>query len=247
MEYGHVPAFLLLSVLGLLAGTFSGIVGTGSSLVLMPVLVLLFGPQRAVPVMAVAAILGNAARIAAWWREVDWRAWTAYSITAIPAAALGARTLLALPPRLVEGGLGIFFLLMIPATRWLTARKLRLKTWHLVASGAFIGFLTGIVVTTGPINVPLFLACGLVKGAFLSTEAACSLGVYLSKAIAFRSFNALPVEAVLKGCFVGLFLMLGQFLAKRFVHRMKAETFRGTVDAMLVLSGVTLLWAAWRG
>ena len=34
-----------------------------------------------------------------WWRDVDWRACAAYSATGIPAAALGARTLLALPPR----------------------------------------------------------------------------------------------------------------------------------------------------
>ena len=46
--------------------------------------------------MAVAAVLANLSRILAWWREVDWRACAAYSITGIPAAALGARTLLAL-------------------------------------------------------------------------------------------------------------------------------------------------------
>ena len=64
---------------------------------LMPVLVYEYGPKQAVPIMAVAAVLANLSRILAWWREVDWRACAAYSVTGIPAAALGARTLLALP------------------------------------------------------------------------------------------------------------------------------------------------------
>jgi len=38
-----------------------------------------------------------------------------------------------------------------------------------------IGYLTGIVVSTGPLSVPLFLFYGLTKGAFLATEAASSL------------------------------------------------------------------------
>ena len=75
--------------------------------------------------MAIAAILANLSRVLIWWREVDWRAVAAYSVTGVPAAALGARTLLALPPRLIEGALGVFFLAMIPARRWLAARGLR--------------------------------------------------------------------------------------------------------------------------
>ncbi len=86
-------SFLFVLAVGLVAGTISGIVGTGSSIMLMPVLVYQYGPKQAVPIMAVAAVMANLSRILAWWREVDWRACAAYSITGIPAAALGARTL----------------------------------------------------------------------------------------------------------------------------------------------------------
>jgi len=57
--------------------------------------------------MAVAAVMANLSRILAWWREVDWRACAAYSMTGIPAAALGARTLLALPSRTVDIAIGV--------------------------------------------------------------------------------------------------------------------------------------------
>ena len=67
-------SFLFVLVVGLAAGTISGIVGTGSTIMLMPVLVYQYGPKQAVPIMAVAAVMSNLSRILAWWREVDWRA-----------------------------------------------------------------------------------------------------------------------------------------------------------------------------
>ena len=77
-------SFLFVLAVGLVAGTISGIVGTGSSIMLMPVLVYQYGPKEAVPIMAVAAVMANLSRILAWWREVDWRACAAYSIPGIP-------------------------------------------------------------------------------------------------------------------------------------------------------------------
>src|SRR5262245_46558864 len=95
--------WIAILALGLVAGTLSGIVGFGSSIMLMPVLMLAFGPLEAVPIMAICALLANFSRVVVWWREIDWRANAYYCATAIPAAALGARTLLILEPRLVEG------------------------------------------------------------------------------------------------------------------------------------------------
>jgi uncharacterized protein len=176
---------------GLIAGTVSGVIGTGSSIMLVPVLVYEFGPKEAVPIMAVAAVMANIARILAWWREVDWRACAAYSVTGIPAAALGARTLLVLPSRLVDIAIGLFLMLMIPTRRWLAARNFKVTLSHLAIAGAIVGFLTGIVVSTGPISVSILLTYGLIKGAFLATEAASSLAVFTSKAITFQLFGAL--------------------------------------------------------
>jgi len=237
---------LFILAVGLVAGTIGGIVGFGASIMLMPVLVIAYGPLQAVPIMAIAAILANASRIAVWWREVDWRAASAYAITGVPAAVAGARTLLVLPPRLVEMGLGAFFLAMIPVRRWLGSHHLKLQLWHLAVIGAAVGYLTGIVATTVPITAPIFLAHGLVKGAFIATEAAASLAVYVGKAAAFRSFGALPNDAIARGLLVGASLMAGAVIAKRFVLKLGAGQFRLLMDALMLLSGATLLWTALR-
>jgi uncharacterized membrane protein YfcA len=236
--------FALILAIGLVAGTLSGIVGFGSSIMLMPVLVIVFGPLQAVPVMAIAAIMANLSRILVWWRDVDWRIFAAYSATAAPFSALGAATLLVLPTHVVEVALGVFFISMIGVRRWMAASNFKLKAGHLALLGVPIGYFTGVVASTGPITVPVFLATGLVKGAFLSTEAASSLAVYIVKAAVFRSFGALPWEIVLKGLIVGSTLMAGAFIAKRFVLKMDPARFRLLMDSLMLLSGTSLLIAA---
>ena len=236
--------FVAILVIGLAAGTLGGIVGFGSSIMLMPVLVIVFGPLQAVPIMAIAAIMANLSRILVWWREVDWKTCAAYSATAMPFAALGAATLLVLPARVIELALGVFFIAMIFVRRWMAAHDLRLRRTHLALLGAPVGYITGVVVSSGPLTAPIFLATGLVKGAFLSTEAAASLAVYIAKITVFRSFGALPWDIILKGLIVGSTLMAGAFIAKRFVLKMEPDRFRLLMDGLMLVSGATLLSAA---
>ena len=236
--------FLFVLAVGLVAGTISGIVGTGSSIMLMPVLIYQYGPKQAVPIMAIAAVMANFSRILAWWREVDWRACAAYSAPAIPAAALGARTLLVLPSHAADICIGVFLIAMVPARHWLARHQLKLSLWHLAIGGAAIGYLTGIVVSTGPLSVPLFLFYGLTKGAFLATEAASSLGIYVSKSVTFQRFGALPVEVAIKGLIAGASLMVGAFVAKRFVLRLEPEVFRRMMDVIMIAAGLSTLWTA---
>lgn len=125
---------------GIAAGTISGIVGTGSSMMLMPVLVISFGPQQAVPIMAIGAVMGNLGKACAWRSEIDWRAVSAYSLTAAPGAVIGVHTLLALPAHVVDVALGAFFIAMIPTRRWLARRSAKLSLWNLAMIGGPVGF-----------------------------------------------------------------------------------------------------------
>jgi len=85
---------------------------------------------------------------------------------------------------------------------------------------------------------------GLVKGAFLATEAAGSLAIYLSKVLAFRGFGAMPLDIFVKGLITGSALMAGTFLSKRFVLRLDAESFRYMLDGLMLVSGLAMLWNA---
>src|SRR5260221_9403492 len=82
---------LFVLIVGLLAGTISGIVGTGSSIMLMPVLIYQYGPKQAVPIIAVAALLAKLALVLPLGRRGRRRARLASSVPGRPARAPRAR------------------------------------------------------------------------------------------------------------------------------------------------------------
>ncbi|HWH47969.1 MAG TPA: TSUP family transporter, partial [Burkholderiales bacterium] len=130
--------------------------------------------------------------------------------------------------------------------RWMVERGLRVRLRHLALAGAAIGYATGIVVSTGPVNTPFFLAYGLTRGAFLGTEALASLGMYVSKAIAFRSFGALTDEIIVQGLIIGSSLMAGSWAAKYLVLRIPPQRFILLMETVLFGSGLTMLVLAFR-
>ncbi len=236
--------WIFVLAVGLVGGTLGGIVGFGTSILLLPPLVIVFGPREAVPIMAIVALMGNGSRVAVWWREVDWRACAAFSATGAPCAALGAMTLMKIPPGAAELALGVFFFAMIPLRRMLSTSGLKARLPHLALGGAIVGYLTGIVASTGPISTPWFLAHGLTRGAFLSTEAMSSIAVYLSKAATFNQLGALDWPVAAKGLIVGTSVMAGSFVAKRFVLRLEPEQFRLLMDGLMLVAGATMIGAA---
>ncbi|OBA62636.1 hypothetical protein A5647_07110 [Mycobacterium sp. 1100029.7] len=236
-------AVSVLFLVALAAGALGGLVGTGSSLVLLPVLVVVYGPRVAVPVMAVAAVLANVGRIAAWRREIHWRAVLAYAVPGVPAAVLGAHTLLTIPQTVVDSVLGGFFLAMIAVRRIVAARQWRVRLWQLAVAGAAIGFLTGLILSTGPLSVPIFTGYGLAGGAFLGSEAASSLFLYVAKMAAFGQFGALSGSVVLRGVAIGIALMVGPFLARPLVHRIRPHTYTLLIDFVLVAAAAGMFLA----
>ncbi len=230
-----LTTFLLL-LIALAAGALGGLVGTGSSVILLPILVLLDGPRVAVPVMAIAAVLANAARVAAWWREIRWRPVIAYAMPGTPAAVLGAHTLMIIPQTVVDGVLAVFFVAMIPIRRLAVAREWRVRLWQLAVAGAVVGFLTGLVLSTGPLSVPIFTAFGLGAGAFLGTEAASALVLYTAKLATFGELGALDHAMILHGLIIGAALMVGPFLTRGIVRRATARSYALMIDAVLVVA-----------
>lgn len=242
---GAMEWILVMSV-ALIAGTIGGVIGFGSGVIMVPILAWTFGVKAAVPIMAVAALMANGSRVAIWWREVDWRAAAIYSATGIPAAIIGASTFLKLNVNYVELGLGVFLITVVPIRHWLRRAKLKLALWHMALVGAGIGFLTGIVASTGPINAPFFLAYGLVKGAYLSTEALGSVAIGLAKTGTFTALDAMTMQNFMRGIAVGSGLMAGSFIAKRIVQKMDAHQFELVMDIVVLIAGVAMLVMALR-
>ena len=233
--------WLAIAFISIFAGVLSGIVGTGSSLILLPILVFAFGAKSAVPIMAIAAVLANLGRLLVWWVEIRWRPVIYYSITSIPAAAFGAMTLISMPETMGNIVLGFLFFGLIPARRFLKAYNIGRYPIHLAIAGAAIGFLTGIVASSGPLSLAVFSAFGLAKSALIASEAAASFFVYGSKISMFDQLGAVQGEIVIRGCIVGAGLIAGTFLAKHLLRRISHTKHESIIDVVLGLAGLSLV------
>lgn len=231
----------LLGSLGLVAGILGGVLGFGTTIILMPALVYFYGPMQTIPVIAITATVANLSRVVLWWRVIDWKVCAVYSLTAIPAVVMGAHTLISLNERVIQFLLGVFLIGLIPIRRWMRRQQLYLKLWQLSLVGALIGYLTGIVATTGAINTPFFLAYGLSKGAFLGTEAASTLSILFTKGITFHQLGILNATAIIQGLLIGIAVMAGAILSKRIVLALPEKSFLLLMELVMLISGILII------
>lgn len=232
---------ITLGALGLCAGVLGGVIGFGTTVMLMPALVYFYGPIQAIPVIALIATVANLSRIFLWWSDIRWRVCFVYSATAIPFTILGINTLVALNEKLIEATLGIFLILLIPIRRWMRNKNFYLKLWQMSLVGAGIGYLTGIVATTGAINTPFFLAFGLSKGAFLGTEAASTLSILFTKGITFHQLGFLNSAAMIQGFLIGGCVLVGSIFSKKIVLALPEKKFLLLMEAVMLISGASIL------
>ena len=241
ITYDLLLQALVLGLLGLGAGVLGGVIGFGTTIILMPALVYFYGPIQAIPVIALVATVANLSRIFLWWSSINWSVCFVYSITAIPAVILGVNTLVSLNDQLVEITLGLFLILLIPIRRWMRKKNFYLKLWQMSLVGGAIGYLTGIVATTGAINTPFFLAFGLTKGAFLGTEAASTLSILFTKGITFHQLGFLNNTAIIQGLLIGSCVLIGSIFSKRIVLALPEKKFLLLMELVMLVSGVSIL------
>lgn len=238
-------AYAVVCSVGLFAGLLGGIIGFGTTIILMPLLVHFFGPLHAVPIVAIVAIVANISRVAIWYKSINWRVCAVYNCAAVPGVILGANTLVLLNERWIDLILGCFLLAMIPIRRKLRAINFQLKLWEMALVGAVIGYLTGVVASTGAINTPFFLAYGLVKGAFIGTEAASSFFMFVAKGITFHQLGVLSLDVLGQGILIGAFVLIGSAFSKRLVLNLSEAVFLRLMEGVMLISGVSILAMAW--
>ena len=236
-----VVSALALAVTAFLAATLAAVTGFGGAAVLLPVLVLFFGVRDAVPILTVAQLIGNGSRV--WFNRnaLDLRVVGWYSIGAVPLALLGGYVFAAAPFSALTRVLGIFLILVV-AWRRLSKHAFprpTLRSFALI--GAAASFLSAIVGSVGPLMAPLFLAYGLVKGAYIGTEALATVVTHLTKLVVYRQTAVLSTAAIGTGAALGPIMIAGSFAGKRIVEMLPERVFVAIIETTMVAAGLLFL------
>jgi uncharacterized membrane protein YfcA len=228
----------LLASVAFVAATLAAITGFGGAAVLLPVLVLIFGVRQGVPILTVAQLIGNGSRV--WFnrRELDLRVVSWYAIGAVPCALAGGYLFAQTPLVALTRVLGLF---LIGIVVWRRVRRRPmprppLRSFALI--GAVASFLSALVGSVGPLMAPLFLSYGLIKGAYIGTEALATVITHVSKLVAYRETATLPASSIVVGLALGPLMIAGSFAGKRIVDRLPAQVFVWIIEATMVVAGL---------
>jgi uncharacterized membrane protein YfcA len=236
-----LPLALLLVAAALAASTLAAVAGFGGAAILLPVLVALFGPREAIPILTIAQLVGNGSRVvlnrdAVQWRIVGW-----FALGGVPAALIGGFLFAAAPLDALTRVIGAFLLASV-AWRHLRPRPsgvLGARTFTVI--GAVFAFASALVGSVGPIMAPFFLAAGLLKSAYIGTEAAATVVMHVAKLVAYGTAALLTAATVGVGLLMAPPMIAGSWIGKRIVDRMPERVFVAVIEVVLIVAGLVFL------
>ena len=240
----HGPiGWLILGAAAIIASTVGGVAGFGTGVIMIPAIAWSVGVKATVPVLTVCMLLGNSARVWFSRREIEWRVVAAFLVGAVPMTIIGATVYSRIDSEWISRILGTFMILAVPLRRWLAHSGIIVRLRHFPLVGAGFGFLSALVGAVGPIVTPFFLSYGLRRGRYIATEALCTVGAYITRAIMFRRADLLTGPLVLTGLYIGVVMIGGAWLGRRLIDRMSEKTFLRIIEVLLIVFGVQfLLW-----
>lgn len=233
---------IALAIVAFFAATLAAVTGFGGAAVLLPMLVFVFGVREAIPILTVAQLIGNGSRV--WFNrhELVWKVVLWFALGGVPMAILGGMLFARAPLAPLTRLLGVFLILIVVwrnlprGTTW----KPPLQSFAII--GAVSSFLSALLGSVGPLMAPFFLAYGLVKGAYIGTEALSTVVMHVAKLVAYRQSAILPLHAVLAGLALGPIMVGGSFAGKKIVDRIPERVFVAIIEVTLLAAGAKFLW-----
>jgi uncharacterized membrane protein YfcA len=236
-----LPQVVLLTIAALAASTLAAVAGFGGAAILLPVLVALFGPRDAIPILTIAQLVGNGSRVVINRDAVDRRIVGWFALGGIPAALIGGFLFAAAPLDALTRLIGAFLLASV-AWRHIRPRPsgaLGPRTFTVI--GAFFAFASALVGSIGPLMAPFFLAAGLVKSAYIGTEAAATVVMHVAKLVAYGTAALLTAATVGIGLVMAPAMIVGSLIGKRIVDRLPERVFVAIIEVVLIVAGLVFL------
>lgn len=241
MEWSNdLTTLLLAAFAAFVLAAVSAVAGFGGGLILLPVFTALFGIRVAIPVLTLAQFVSNGSRVAFNRQHLHWPLIGWFSAGAVPTAVAFGLLFAAAPLGGLARLLGVFLLGMVA---W---KRLRPSPPHIsergfLGVGAASGAGSALVGSVGPLTAPFFLAYGLVKDAYIGTEAASAVVMHAAKLLAYGAGDLIDGRVLILGAALTPSTMLGAWIGKRVVDRLSERVFVALVEAGLVVSGFALI------
>lgn len=236
---------LLVALVAFAASIIGGLAGYGTGLVLPVVLAPVIGVAHVVPVMALAMLINNASRVAAFRHDIAWPHVRRVLWLALPLNFVAAWGYTRLDTRTIAALLGLFLLASLPLRAWLRSRRRSLGPRGEVLAGGVFGTVNGAMSGTGVILISTLMAAGVAGPALIATDAVISVVLEVAKVAVFGGFARLDGPLALAGLLVGLCTTPGAFVARRLIDAIPERMHARIMETVVLVGACGFLWRAW--
>lgn len=234
---GFEPIVIIGLVLASFVGSFITVaLGIGGGALLLAIMASLMPPAALIPVHGVIQFGSNVFRAGMLIRDVHWPPYLGLAAGSLVGVAIGGSVSINLPPALVQIGVGLFVIWSVlsrpPA--WLSRIP-----W---VTGLISSFLTMFFGATGVFVANFTKSLALQRRQHVATHAAIMTLQHLLKILVFGllGFAYGPWIGIIALMIVAGFL--GTLVGKQVLDRMSDRGFRRTLDIILILISLRLIW-----
>ena len=208
---------------------------------MLPVLVWVYGPAIAVPVIAILQLFGTISRVWLNRESINWRVFAWFAAGSIPFAILGSFLFISADTDLLTRIMGGGMIALVVLTRLPWSKRIRMTLWGFLPLGASAGFLASVFGIPGPFAPVFYIAYGLKPREYLATFSLGMLLVQIPKLAVYGSGELLTPLVIGLGLSLGVIAIGGAYVGAKMVGRVPEKVFAVGISVIIAAFGVLLL------
>ncbi|HEU5292163.1 MAG TPA: sulfite exporter TauE/SafE family protein [Cyclobacteriaceae bacterium] len=230
--------FFILTLFAEIIGTIGGF---GSSLFFVSTAQFLYDFNTVLALTGLLHIFSNVSKLFFFRKTIEWKLVLWLGVSSFLLAIAGSYLTGVVEFKYAKLLLGLF-LISVSMLFFLRPHfEITPTKRNSILSGAAAGFLAGFIGTGGAIRGLALAAFHLERNLFVGTSAAIDFGVDLSRTFIYLEQGFLDSELFMNVPFMIVAAFVGSFLGKRFLSKIKQETFQKIVLVLVFIMGITLL------
>ena len=242
-----VEQVVILLVGALAGGIVNGLTGFGTAITALGIWVYVIPPTAAASLAIICSIVSQLQTLHLIWRAIDWKRVLFFVLPGLVGVPIGTWLLPHIDPRLFKLGIGIF-LIAYPSYVLMRKRQTATAWGGTVADGVVGfggGFLGGLTGMSGVFPVIWTDVRGLSKEQRRSVLQVFNTAILSFALVSHAVSGLLTRQVALEAAIVLPVTVGGAWLGAFIYQRLADRGYQRAVMALLLFSGVTLIWASW--
>jgi len=226
----------LVALLGLAGGFLTTLSGLGGGLILVTALSLLWGPHLALPVSALALLVGNLHRFTLYRHHVRADIARPLLIGLVPGSAIGAFLVAGLPSGLLQ--IAMLLLVGLALARAALGWTWRLPRAALAPAGGAVGVMAGTAGGAAVLTCPLLKAAGVGGDEYMATMALSAVAMHIARTAGYGAGGLVDASTFAWAGFLAVTLVAGNLIGRAVRKRLPPRILSGTEYAVLAAAGL---------